>query len=168
MSHHWIVPIDEHGEPILAPQHNTLVALAGRLQHKAQASIVAFALHTIQTTSVTFEADVASFANTDALERLIRSGSQGLSHGRIQMVRQPTHPCRFGKRMQRIFGKAILLPERGKGGVARLFLEAWQSTSGLKGGISPHGAQASQPLRKHRIIELPRGFQMSMHAFGWP
>src|SRR5690348_3495442 len=58
MQHHWIGPVDEGVDAILAPHEPACIAFLRRLQHEAHASIVALALHAVQATALALKPDL--------------------------------------------------------------------------------------------------------------
>jgi hypothetical protein len=96
------------------------MALFCRLEHKAQAGVVAFVLQAREAASPTLEAHAAGFAHTHAVESAVGTAGKRLGQHGIQMLGQPRDaqlPCELVKG---ILGKAVALPQRREGGFALL------------------------------------------------
>src|SRR5260370_8918544 len=104
------------------------MAVFGLVKLKVESGVVAFVLDAVQAASPALKAHPFGLAHTDAIERLIGSGGQRLRQDCLDMVRQPTHACRFGILMQSIFGEPILGTQGGEGRFAFLLAGLWLST----------------------------------------
>src|SRR5215471_21672136 len=110
MLYYRVKPIDDGGDDLLIPHQEAAITGIG-IEHETHPHIVAFALHTINASPLTPEAYPFRLAHADAVHRLVRSGRQCLSHRAVDVVGDPGASCRFGKLMECVFGKVVLLAQ---------------------------------------------------------
>jgi hypothetical protein len=120
MLHGWITPVDDGGNDLLVPEEKASIASI-RIEHKVQAHVIPFALHTINATPLAPKSHPFAFAHTDAIGGLIGAGRQGLGHRGVNVVSDPGDASMFGVFMQVVLRKVMLFAERRKGLSAFLF-----------------------------------------------
>src|SRR5258708_31933778 len=89
MGDHLIVPIDHGRHLVILPDQPAAIALLWRLEHKAQAGIVALVLEASKASATTLKAHPTGLAHTDAVEGVIGTAGQRLGQHRIQVLGQP-------------------------------------------------------------------------------
>ena len=97
MDDHRVIPIDERGKVVVVPQQEAkLSSVLLRLEHKAQACIVALVLDAAKSTTPTLEAHAAGFAHTHPVEGAVGASGERLGQHRVQVLGQPrdTQPFR--------------------------------------------------------------------------
>jgi hypothetical protein len=156
-----IGPVDQCGDAILAPEQPAASISCFRLlQEEAHAGIVALALDAVQAPATALESDHPGLTETHAVDRLVSARSQGLRHGGVQVIGEPTLACAFGVRVQAVFGESILLAQVNEGRLTRLLLRSAKGASGLPGWICAHLLQALPGFTQEGIVEATSDFQM--------
>ena len=140
------------------------MALLGKLQHETQPGIGPFILHAGEAPSPTFEADAAGLAQTHSIEGPIGPRGKGLRQHRIQVVGDPRTVQAFGRVVQRVLRKPVLLAQRCKGALALRLLRVGNGASCLPVGVGTHAAQPPLSFRQDCVIELAGSFQTGAEA----
>jgi hypothetical protein len=158
--HHLILPIDESGQLVSAPEHKPCISGFGELQDKAETGIVALVLDAGEAASSALKAHAPGLAHADAIEGSIGSTRQRLSQHGLDVLGNPAHAQGFDRFVQGGFAEAIPLAQGGEGGGSLGLVGARKSTSSLPGRISSHAAQALLSFGEDGIVELASGFQV--------
>src|SRR5215469_9758434 len=132
-----ITPVDEGRDHLLVPDEKAPITGIG-VEHKAQADIVAFALHAVDPAASAPEAYPFGAPYTDAIDRLIGPGGQRLRHGRIDVVGNPGDAGTFGMLVQFVFRKVMLLAQVRERLRAFLLVRARDASRLGPGGIVAH------------------------------
>ena len=164
MGDHRVIPIDERGKVVVVPQQKATMPFFGRLEHKAQARVVALVLDARKPAATTLEAHPTRLAHADAVQRPVGAGGQCLGQHGIQVLGQPRDPQFSCQLVKSIFREAIALPQRREGCPALLSMCPRDGAGRLPVWISSHLAQAALSRREHSVVELPPDFQVRAHT----
>ncbi len=165
---HRVLPLDECGQPVVAPDQVAAMPFFGRLEHEAHARIVALILDARKPAATTLEAHAAGFAYADAVEGAVGAGGERLCQHGIEVLgqpRDPQFPCQFVKG---VLGKAVALPQGREGRPPFLRVGLGDGAGHLPAWVGSHLAQATLSRREHGVVELPPGFQVRAQACGLP
>lgn len=157
--HNGIAPIDERWDDEAVPQQKTTIS-GKRVQHEAQAGIVALALHAIEAASTTFKAHAFGNADADPIDRLVGTCRQCLRHRAVNVLGDPAGTGLFGVLMKIVFGEVVGVAQRRER-LGPLQPPGWrEGTCRLPRRISAHGLESFSGFSQQGIIQTPSRLQV--------
>jgi hypothetical protein len=159
-----IVPVNLGLDAVLLEEEKTLVACFWSLEHKAQALFVGLAFQTVQATAL--KAHLLGLPETDAISRLVGTGSELLCRIAVDVVSNPSGSGRRRRSMESLFREAILLSQLGEESRSFLLVVFGDAACLLPSGISPHLFEPRDRLPKQRIVETASRFKMGSQVLG--